>query len=279
MRGEAEDIHDITRPNMLAAEGDHLVEHALGIAQSAVCSARDGIRRLAVELDFLVLRDEEEVLFDQMSGNPPQVEPLAAAGDGRGNFLRLGGREDEFHMRRWLLERFEQRIECARAEHVHLVDEVDFEFSTRGRVGSAVTQVADVFHAVVAGPVDLDDIEAAPLGDFQTRRALAARLRGGTGFAVQCLRQNAGGGGLADSARTHKKIGLRKPAGVHRILKRARDVLLPDDFGECLRTILAGENSVTHAGTLSPPFRVIQHDLKMPRLRRVNNLLNKKPCS
>jgi hypothetical protein len=39
-------------------------------------------------------------------------------------------------------------------------------------------------------------------------------------------------------------------------------VLLPDDFGECLRTILAGENSVTHAGTLSPPSRVIQHDLK-----------------
>jgi hypothetical protein len=39
-------------------------------------------------------------------------------------------------------------------------------------------------------------------------------------------------------------------------------VLLPDDFGECLRTILAGENSVTHAGTLSPPFRVIQQDLK-----------------
>jgi hypothetical protein len=39
-------------------------------------------------------------------------------------------------------------------------------------------------------------------------------------------------------------------------------VLLPDDFGECLRTILAGENSVTHAGTLSPPSRVIQQDLK-----------------
>jgi hypothetical protein len=56
-------------------------------------------------------------------------------------------------------------------------------------------------------------------------------------------------------------------------------VLLPDDFGECLRTILAGENSVTHAWTLSPPSRVIQHDLKMPRLRKVNILLNKKPCS
>jgi hypothetical protein len=39
-------------------------------------------------------------------------------------------------------------------------------------------------------------------------------------------------------------------------------VLLPDDFGECLRTIFAGENSITHAETLSLPSRVIQHDLK-----------------
>ncbi len=180
-------------------------------------------------------------------------------------------------MRRRLLEGFEQGVECACAEHVHLVDEVDFEFPASRCVSGAFPQVADVFHAVVAGPVDLDDIEAAPLGDFQTSRALAARLRGGTGLAVQSLRQNAGGGGLADSARTHKKIGLRKPAGVHRILKCARDVLLPDDFGECLRTILAGENSVTHARTLSPPFRVSQHDLKKSLLVGIPNLFSNNP--
>ena len=49
MRSEAEDIHHITRPDMVTAEGDHLIEHALGVAQTAFGSARDGIRRIPVE--------------------------------------------------------------------------------------------------------------------------------------------------------------------------------------------------------------------------------------
>ena len=39
----------------------------------------------------------------------------------------LGGREDELHVRRRLLERLQQRVERRGAQHVHLVDDVDLE--------------------------------------------------------------------------------------------------------------------------------------------------------
>lgn len=152
------------------------------------------------------------MFFDEGRGNTAQVEALAAARDGGGNFLRLGRGKDEFHMRRRFLERFEKRVERSRAEHVHFVDEVDFEFPARGRVGGALSEVADIVHPVVAGPVDFDHIQAVAFRDFEASGTLAAGLRSGPGLAVQRLCQNAGGRCFTDASRTDKEVGLGESA-------------------------------------------------------------------
>jgi len=144
---------------------------------------------------------------------------------------------------------------------VDLVDQVDFEGPAGRGVGRALAEVADVFHTVVAGAVDLNDIQAAALGDLEAGVALSAGLGGGALLAIQRLREDAGGGGFTDPARTHKKVGLSEALGVHRILQGARDVILPDHLGEGLRTVFSGEHTVTHAQTLKRAAGAIQQDL------------------
>ena len=53
--------------------------------------------------------------------------------------------------------------------------------------------------------------------------------------------------GLPDPARPDKKIGVREPILLDRVLERARDVLLADQIVERLRPIFARENLVAHA--------------------------------
>ncbi len=266
-RSEAEDIHHIVLGDVRAAEGNHLVEHALGIAQPPLGPAGKRLGGGLVELDLLAFRDVEKVLLDEIRRDAAEIETLATAGDGRGNLLRLGRREDELHMRGRLLERFEKRVERAGGEHVHLVDEVDFKRPAGGGVGRAFAEIADVFHAVVARAVDLHDIEAAPLGDLEAGIAFTAGLGGGALLAIQRLRQDARGRGFPDPSRTDEKVSLREAFRIHRVLERARDVVLPDDLGEGLRTVFSGEHTVTHARTLKRVRIPIQQDFFARRTR------------
>ena len=154
---------------------------------------------------------------------------------------------------------------------MHFVDEVDFELSPSWRIGGVVPKIADIFHAVIAGSVDLNDVQASPFGNFLTHIANAAGLRGRAFHAVERLGQNASGGCLSNTPRAHKKISLSKSAGINRILQGSCNVILADNFGKRLRSILAGKNSVTHPSTLKPPPRLIQHDLKISIERKNTN--------
>ena len=64
--------------------------------------------------------------------NPAQIKALAAAEDGRQDLVRLGRREEEFHMWRRLFQRLEQGVEGLFRQHVHFVDDVDLVASRRG---------------------------------------------------------------------------------------------------------------------------------------------------
>ena len=44
LRGEAEDVQHVGVVDLLAAEGHELIEHRLGVAQPALCAARDRVR-------------------------------------------------------------------------------------------------------------------------------------------------------------------------------------------------------------------------------------------
>ena len=67
-----------------------------------------------------------------------EVEPLTTAENGGQNFLRLGRRENKFHVRRRLLQRFQERIERGRGQHVHFVDDINLIARLRWRVAHVV---------------------------------------------------------------------------------------------------------------------------------------------
>ena len=66
------------------------------------------------------------------------------------------------------------------------------------------------------------------------------------GAAIQCHRQNASDGGLADAAMAAEDVAVGGASLLDGVLEGAGDVLLSDDLGEFLRTVFAGQDGVTH---------------------------------
>ena len=197
--------------------------------------------------------DELQMIRDQVRRNAVQIEALAAAQNCRQHLLRLGRREDEFHVRGRLLERLEQRVERRRGEHVHLVDDVDLELPFARRVANVVAQLAHLLDAVVARAVDLEHVEAVALRDLLAAIADAARRNCGAVHAVERLGEDARGRCFPDPARPDEQVGVREAILLHRVAQRARDVRLADQVVERLRPIFARENLVAHRVNLSPP--------------------------
>ena len=79
-----------------------------------------------------------------------------------------------------------------------------------------------------------------PGRDRQAVLALAARLAVGAEVeAVQRAGEDARGRGLAGAARTREEVRVTGPILTHRVLQRARDVILTDQLREVLGPVLA----------------------------------------
>src|SRR5438270_3668864 len=114
---------------------------------------------------------------DLVLAKPAENELLAPADDRQRNLLRVGGAEDEYDVRRRLLERLEQRVERRLGEHVRLIDDVDLFRAESRREVDLLAQVADLIDAAVRRRVDLDEVERRACRHLDARLALVARLR------------------------------------------------------------------------------------------------------
>ena len=91
-------------------------------------------------------------------GDGLEIKSLATTLNGGGNFVRLGGAQNKFHVRRRLFHGLQQRVEGRRGEHVHFVNDVNFVGTARRQNARLGNQVARVIHAAVAGAVNLYDV-------------------------------------------------------------------------------------------------------------------------
>ena len=105
-----------------------------------------------------------------------EIELQAARQHRHRQLLRIGGREQELHVRRRLLERLQQRVEGVRREHVHFVDEVHLVAAAGRRVLHVVEQLARVVDLGARGGVDLDEVDEAAGVDLAAGGADAAGL-------------------------------------------------------------------------------------------------------
>ena len=175
-----------------------------------------------------------------------QVELQAAAEHGDRDFLRIGGREDEFHVLGRLFQRFQHRVEGVPGELMHLVDHVDLEAPARRGVLRGVKQLAHLVDLGVRRRVDLEQIDEAPGVNLNARRAGVAGLRRDPGLAIQAFRQDARKRGLAHASRAGEEIGVVQPLMLERVPKCAHDMLLPHKAREIPRPPLAGKDLIAH---------------------------------
>ena len=88
--------------------------------------------------------------------------------------LRLGCGENEFDVAGRLFEKLQKRIERLGREHMHFVDDVDFEPCPRRPVNRVFDKVADVIYSPIRCPVDFDYVDILAEIDRDAAIAFAA---------------------------------------------------------------------------------------------------------
>ena len=228
-----------------ATGGDDLVERRERVARRPATLVHDPGDRLFADVEIRVGDDPADLPFELVSREQLELEVLGPALDGRQDLLRVGRREHEADVVRWLLERLQQGVGRARRQHVDLVQDV--HLGPAGRAdGGALDQVADGVDAVVGGGVELEEVEAAAGLHVLAWGALAARLALLEVLAVEGLGEDAGRRRLAGAAGAREQIGVALALVAHRVAQCADDVLLAADLVEAPRSVPPVEGLVGH---------------------------------
>ena len=241
----AEEIFEHFVGDMVFADGEDAVEDGEGVAHGAVAEAGDAEDGIGVGVDGFILEDGGEVLGDARGGDVFEIEALAAGDDGGGDLVDVGGGEDELDVLGRFFEGFEQGVEGAAGEHVHFVDDVDFEGGACGADAGGLAEFADLVDGIIRGPVDLDDVHILAAADGLAGFAGAAGVAvGGAVGAVDGFGEDACGGGFADAARAGEEKGVGDAVGADGVFEGLGDGLLAHELIEGDRAVAAGQNCV-----------------------------------
>ena len=101
--------------------------------------------------------------------------------------MRLSGGKNKFDMSRRLFQSFQKGIKAVGSNLVDFINYINLKTIFCRSKFNILPQLPDLLNAPVRCAVNLDDIEAAPLGDFQTEATAITRLRGRPLLAIQGL--------------------------------------------------------------------------------------------
>ena len=145
---------------------------------------------LRLALNRFALQDRAQMLADGLSRHGPQIELQTTRKHGDGNFLRIGGGQDEFQILGGLLQCLEHGVERRAREHVHLIDHEHFEASLHGLVDRLLQELLHLVHAPVGRGIEFGVVDKPPCIDGQAHLARTTRLGGNAFFAIERLGQN-----------------------------------------------------------------------------------------
>ena len=241
VRGIVEDVQvfdDLFVGDVAAREDGLLVKDGERVAHAAVGFLGYHSQRFLLGLDALLGCYLVELVDDVIGLDALEVVYLAARQDGGQYFLLLGGGEDKYGVRRRLLKGLEKRVEGARGEHVHLIDDEHLVAAHLRRRLYLLDKRADVVDRVVGGGVDLVDVKAAPLVECLAAVALVA------GFAVLLpvltvdgLGEDARASRLAHAARAAEQVGVGQFAALYGSYHGGGKRLLAHNIVKTLRAV------------------------------------------
>src|SRR5690606_19520612 len=170
--------------------------------------------------------------------DPVKVKYLTTGKNSGENFMFFCRCQDKNSIRRWFFQSFQKCIESRLRKHVHLVNDIDFVFTSLRRDSYLFNQATDIVHRVIRCRIQLVNTEGISL----LKRFTA--LTSATGFylfadlcTVYCFRQNTGTSCLPHTTRSTKQKSLRQLIVVDRIFERAGNMLLTNNGVEGHRTI------------------------------------------
>ena len=237
--------HDIGA-QLAAGIGDGLVQQGQTIAHRAISGAGQLGNRLVVGSNLFSGKDFAHLPADLRMIQPLEVELQAAAEHGHRQLLRVGGGQQELHMRRRLFQGLEQRIERRLGQHVHLVDQVHLVVAAAGHVLRVLDHLSHIVHTGIGSGIDFQQVDIAPGIDIPAGGAFTTGVGTGAALAIERLGKDARDRGLAHPAGACEQKGMVHPAGVQRIGQRTHHMLLADQFGKTLGAPLAGQNEIGH---------------------------------
>ena len=242
--GKAEHRLHLRRLYFAFAMGKGLIEKRQRIAHRSFRSTRNHSERIVLSLDAFEPGDLAQMRDKQRRIEALQIEALAARQDGDGNFPDLGGREEEFHMRRRFLERLQQRIEGTLRQHVDFVDDIDLVAGSDRGIAHRLDDLAHIVDARIRCGVHFDNIDVAGLKNCDAICGELRHIQGRPARIVERPRDKPRRRGLADAAHAREHIGLRDSPGREGVGERAHHRLLADEVGENPRTVFAGEDAI-----------------------------------
>jgi len=145
-------------------------------------------------------------------------------------------------MRRRLFQGLQQGVEGGIGNLVGLIENVNLLAVASRTIAGCIPQLADFVNATIGGGINFNDVHSAAGAYFRAGVAFAAGLSLGAIFfsaaAVQAHGQDAGNSRLPDATMSAEDIAVGDALLFDGIFEGARNVLLPDHIGKCLRTIL-----------------------------------------
>ncbi|CAB4910033.1 unannotated protein [freshwater metagenome] len=223
---------------------NQLIEQRQGVARGAPTGTNHEREHARVDGDAFESAHLFDVFEHGCRRNQPEGIVVRARADGANYLLGLGGGKDELDVLGRFFDQLEQRIEPLGRHHVRLIENEDLEAVARRGEGRTLTKVTGIVHTVVAGRIDLDNVEAARAvaRELNARSALSARRIGGTLSAVEAASKDARRRGLATPARSTKQVGVVDAVGAQRRHQRVGDLRLPNHFGKRLGPVAAVES-------------------------------------
>ena len=135
------------------------------------------MQRLWLDRNRLLVGNPGQVLVQSLQWNAPEIKALAAAEDRRQHPLWIGRGQHENHLRWWLLQRLEQRIESSCGEHVALINHVHLPARLDGCESRAFNKIPNIIDTCVGGGIDLDYIERGTTRNRGAELTIAAGFR------------------------------------------------------------------------------------------------------
>ena len=223
-----------------------MLEQREAVAKAAFGGARENGDGAGIDFQIFGFGDALDFAGNFLEGERAEIEKLRARFDRVDKIFRASGGQDENDAFGRLFESLQQRVRGFVGELVSFVENHDF-VAARGRsVTHHFAQLANLVDAAIGGGVNFENVERSAGGNFAAGIAGVVGLGGGAFHAIQRLGEDARGGRLAHAAHAGKDIGVSDAIRFDGVRERLRDVLLADNFSECLRAIFSSDNFIAH---------------------------------